>query len=116
MPPSEQHYFTDEIVLTDDDLRRLEERFGPAVRLMGSWNSDGVFGFCSIPMAAITTAADVIQDPEFADSVRQLRRIPHPAPLFIDLFGSAVVDQVLAATQGRFPVGRVRSPRNAAVA
>ena len=30
----------EEIVVTEDDLRRLETRFGSAVRLMGSWNSD----------------------------------------------------------------------------
>jgi hypothetical protein len=34
----------DAIVLTDDELQRLETRFGPVVRQMGPWNSDGVFG------------------------------------------------------------------------
>jgi len=31
----------EEIVVAEDDLRRLEKRFGPEVRLMGAWNSDG---------------------------------------------------------------------------
>jgi hypothetical protein len=29
------------IFLTDDELKRLETRFGPVVRQMGPWNSDG---------------------------------------------------------------------------
>jgi hypothetical protein len=39
------------IVLTDDELKRLETPFGPVVRHMGPWNSDGVFGYASVPIA-----------------------------------------------------------------
>ena len=41
------------IVLTDDDLKRLETRFGPIVRKMGPWNSDGIFGYESVPLVAV---------------------------------------------------------------
>src|ERR1035441_968201 len=46
------------IVLGDDDLRRLETRFGPVVRQMGPWNSDGVFGYCSVPISAVEEAIE----------------------------------------------------------
>ena len=36
------------IILTDDDLNRHEKRFGPDLRHMGPWTSDGVFGYCSV--------------------------------------------------------------------
>jgi len=42
---------------------RLETRFGPVVRQMGPWNSDGVFGYESIPLVAVEKAAETIADP-----------------------------------------------------
>ena len=42
-----------EIILTDDDLKRLEKRFGPAVRHMGSWNSDGTFSYLAVPITTV---------------------------------------------------------------
>ena len=54
----------EEIVVTEDDLRRLEKRFGSAVRLMGSWNSDGTFGYASVPLSAVRRAAEDLVNPD----------------------------------------------------
>ncbi len=51
------------IFLTDDELKRLETRFGPAVRQMGPWNSDGVFGYASVSIAAVEKAAETLRIP-----------------------------------------------------
>jgi hypothetical protein len=54
----------EEIVVTEDDLRRLEKRFGSAVRLMGSWNSDGTFFYASVPLSAVRRAAENLVNPD----------------------------------------------------
>ena len=46
------------IDIPDDDLKRLERRFGPDVRHMGAWNSDGVFGYSSVSLGAVEAAAE----------------------------------------------------------
>ena len=46
------------LVIPEDDLKRLERRFGPDVRRMGPWNSDGVFGYTSISLGAVESAAE----------------------------------------------------------
>jgi len=51
------------IYLTDDELKRLEARFGPLVRQMGPWNSDGVFGYASVPIVAVEKAAGTLANP-----------------------------------------------------
>jgi hypothetical protein len=51
------------IVLPDDVLRHLEKRFGPEVRQMGSWNSDGTFGYSSVSMVAVEKAAKALENP-----------------------------------------------------
>ena len=51
------------IVLTDEELKRLEARFGPVVRQMGPWNSDGAFGYASVPIAAVEKAAETLKNP-----------------------------------------------------
>ena len=45
------------IDIPDDDLKRLERRFGPDVRHMGPWNSDGVFGYASVSLGVVESAA-----------------------------------------------------------
>ena len=45
------------IIVPDDDLKNLEKRFGPGVRNMGPWNSDGVFSYSSIPIVVVEEAA-----------------------------------------------------------
>src|SRR5579883_1016933 len=51
------------IILTDDELKDLEKRFGQVVRQMGSWNSDGLFGYESVPMLAVERAAEAVGSP-----------------------------------------------------
>jgi hypothetical protein len=60
------------IVLTDDELKLLEKRFGLRVRQMGPWNSDGTFGYSSIPIAAVEKAAETLQNPDL--TVAETRR------------------------------------------
>jgi hypothetical protein len=94
-----------EIVLTDDDLRHLEERFGPGVRHMGSWNSDGIFGYCSVPIAAVEKAAESLNDPALTDSLQTLKAVPNRATRFIEILqesGAALIEQTVAAYQERF--------------
>ena len=62
----------EEIVVTEDDLRRLEKRFGSAVRLMGSWNSDGTFGYASVPLSAVRRAAEDLVNPDVIATLARL--------------------------------------------
>jgi len=50
------------IVVGEDDIRRVEKRFESAVRLMGSSNSDGTFGYASVPLCAVRRAAEDLVD------------------------------------------------------
>ena len=56
------------IVLTDDELRVIEKRFGPEVRQMGPWNSDGTFGYSSVSVIAVEKAAEELEDPNLTSS------------------------------------------------
>ena len=87
------------IVLTDDDLKRLETRFGPVVRQMGPWNSDGVFGYESVPMAAVEWAAEALENPNLLAALPRLRT-PEPTQTFIELldnFDSVLVERIVSA-------------------
>jgi hypothetical protein len=87
------------IILTDDELKRLEARFGPVVRRMGPWNSDGVFGYASIPLAAVEKAAETLANPDLLTALPRLRT-PEPAKKFIELledFGSVLVEKIVGA-------------------
>lgn len=88
------------IVIPDDDLKLLERRFGPGVRQMGSWNSDGVFSYSSIPIAALERAAESLDDPTVAEAFSRLKETPERTKPFIELlqsFGPVLVDQIVAA-------------------
>ena len=61
------------IVLTDDELIVLEKRFGPRVRQMGPWNSDGTFGYSSIPIAAVEKAAESLENPDLMVALSRLK-------------------------------------------
>ena len=76
------------IIVPYDDLKRLEKRHGPAVWQMGSWNSDGVFSYSSIPMAAVMMAAVNADDPSFMEAVIHLEKSPEQAGGFIELLQS----------------------------
>jgi hypothetical protein len=87
------------IVLTDDELKRLETRFGPLVRQMGPWNSDGVFGYASVPIAALEKAAETLANPNLLTALPRLRT-PEGTKTFIELLenlGSALVERIVGA-------------------
>jgi len=87
------------IFLTDDDLKRLETRFGPVVRQMGPWNSDGIFGYESVPMVAVERAAESLENPNLLAQLPRLRT-PERTKTFIELlngFGSVLVERIVSA-------------------
>ena len=87
------------IVLTDEELKRLEARFGPAVRQMGPWNSDGVFGYASVPIVAVEKAAETLDNPNLLVALPRLRT-PERTKTFIELlehFGSVLVERIVEA-------------------
>jgi hypothetical protein len=93
------------IVLTDDELKRLEKRFGPAVRRMGPWNSDGVFGYESVPIVAVERATEALQNPDLIVALPRLKRTPEQTKPFIELletFGHALVEKIVAANRECF--------------
>jgi hypothetical protein len=93
------------IVLTDDELKRLETRFGPVARQMGPWNSDGVFGYAGVPIVALEKAAEALENPDLAAAIPRLRT-PTRTKTFIELLedsGSVLVERIVAA-YGEFPL------------
>jgi hypothetical protein len=84
----------------DDDLKLLEKRFGPGVRCMGPWNSDGVFGYSSVPLFAVERAAESLDDPTVTQALSRLKEAPEWTPPFVELlqaFGLALVEKIVAA-------------------
>ena len=61
------------IILTDDELKRLETRFGPFVRQMGPWSSDGIFGYASVPIVAVEKAAETLSNSHLLTALPRLR-------------------------------------------
>lgn len=87
------------IFLTGDELRRLETRFEPVVRQMGPWNSDGVFGYASIPLVAVPKAAETLANPNPLTALPRLRT-PEHTKTFIELLddcGSVLVERIVDA-------------------
>ena len=78
----------EEIVVTDDDLRRLEKRFGSAVRLMGSWNSDGTFGYISVPLSAVRRAAEELVSPDAIADLSRPKHMPERTTAFLELLSA----------------------------
>jgi hypothetical protein len=100
------------IVIPEDELQRLERRFGPDVRRMGSWNSDGVFGYASIPLGAVESAAEAAGRPGLPEAVSRLKDAREPVAAFLDLveaFGPELIVRIKAAyfaTSPAPPFGR----------
>lgn len=87
------------IFVTDEELKRLETRFGPVVRQMGPWNSDGVFGYASVPIVAVEKAAEALANPHLLTALPRLRT-PERTKTFIELledFGSVLVERIVGA-------------------
>jgi hypothetical protein len=60
------------VILPGEEVERLAERFGSAVRSMGWWNKGGD-GSLEIPMANITEAARVLDNRVLREAVEQLK-------------------------------------------
>jgi hypothetical protein len=87
------------IVLTDDELKVLETRFGPVVRQMGPWNSDGIFGYQSVPIVAVEKAAETIENTNLPTALPRLRT-PEGTKVFVELldsFGPTLVERIVDA-------------------
>ena len=87
------------IFLTDDELKRLEARFGPVVRQMGPWNSDGIFGYESVPLAAVEKAAEALANPNLLTALPRLRT-PEGTKTFVELLegcGPVLVERIVDA-------------------
>jgi hypothetical protein len=55
-----------ELILSNDVLNGLLERFGPKVRQVGTWHSDGVFAYSSIPVSIVRKAQHILPRSCFA--------------------------------------------------
>ena len=87
------------IFLADDELKRLETRFGPVVRQMGPWSSDGVFGYASVPLVAVEKAVETLANPDLLTALRRLHA-PERTKTFIELLedsGSVLVERIVDA-------------------
>jgi hypothetical protein len=92
------------IIVPDDDLKNLEKRFGPCVRNMGPWNSDGVFSYSSVPIVAVEEAAESMNDPMVAEAVMRLKQASERTKPFIELVQSsdpAFIEKIAAAYRER---------------
>ena len=88
------------IDIPDDDLKRLERRFGPDVRHMGAWNSDGVFGYSSVSLGAVEAAAEGACQHGLLEAVSRLRSAREPVAAFLGLvetFGPELIARIKAA-------------------
>ncbi len=104
-----------DIVLADEHLRQLEKQFGPAVRYMGPWNSDGTFGYCTVQIATLEKVANTIQDPTLSQRLQQLKGTPDSSTRFIELlhnYGAVLIAEIVAAHHQRFHISWARSAAN----
>jgi hypothetical protein len=94
------------IAVPEDELQRLERRFGPDVRRMGPWNSDGVFGYASISLGAVESAAESAGRPGLPEAVSRLKDAREPVAAFLDLvetFGPDLIVRIKAAYVAALP-------------
>jgi hypothetical protein len=90
------------ILLTGDELKRFETRFGPVGRKMGSWNSDGIFGYASVSIIAAEKAAEAFANPVLLTALPRLRTSEGTrtcVELLEDL-GPALVERIVDASRG----------------
>ncbi len=67
---------------------------------MGTWHSDGVFGFCAVPVSLLEKAAKTIEDPTLAGAVQSLKRRDDRTQPFIEMmrvYGPALVQKIAAS-------------------
>ena len=66
---------------------------------MGPWNSDGVFGYASVPIVAVEKAAETLENPNLLVALPRLRATEQ-TKTFIELledFGSVLVERIVGA-------------------
>jgi hypothetical protein len=87
------------IFLTDDELKRLETRFGPVVRQMGPWNSDGIFGYASVSIMAVEKAAETLANPKLLTALPSLRTAEKTKTLveLLEEFGPSLAERIVDA-------------------
>ena len=88
------------IILSDSELKLLEERLGPAVRLMGPWSSDGIFGYTSVPLCIVEFVAKTLNDPFVWDAVSRLKTSHDRTKVFVELMrasGPTLLDGIVSA-------------------
>src|SRR5690349_21467915 len=86
------------IILPDEELTQLERSCGADVRLMGPWNSDGVFGFSTVSMSVVEKAAAATCDPVLAGVIHDLKLSPERTKAFVEIvktLGPAFVQRVV---------------------
>jgi len=99
------------IIVPDDQLRRLEKQFGPEVWRMGSWNSDGVFGYCAVSVDEVETAAS--GDPALREALCGLQTSPDLSRAFLEMlesFGFPLIEKIVATHRECTPSARPISP------
>lgn len=67
---------------------------------MGSWNSDGVFAYSSVPIVAVEEASKSMNNPNVVDAVTRLKQAPERTKPFLDLvqsFGPDIIEKIAAA-------------------
>ena len=78
---------------------------------MGPWNSDGTFGYSSVPIFAVERAAEVLQLPDLTLAIPRLKTAPERTQPFIKLletFGGALIEKIVAAyNKGKRPANTV---------
>jgi hypothetical protein len=86
------------IVITDEELKHLEEHFGPDVRQMGPWHSDGVFGYSAVAISTLEQAAQGVGDATLTDALKRLKSNPERIEPFIEIvetFGPDFVEKIV---------------------
>jgi hypothetical protein len=97
-----------EIVIPEDDMRRLEKQFGPLVRQIGAWNSDGVFSYTTIPVVVLEQAAETLGDATLSISVAHLTESVMYTRNFVQLvenFGPILIDTLAVSYRTYLQLG-----------
>jgi len=89
-----------DIALSMDAVNQLEKRFGQQVRYLGQWNTDGVFAYVSIPIAALDKAAAEVNDPALTEAVSDLKSDTDRATAMVEMierFGPDLIGRMVSA-------------------
>ena len=67
---------------------------------MGSWNSDGTFGYASVPLSAVRRAAEDLMNPDVIATLSRPKHLPERTTTFLELsntFGFPLIAAIVAA-------------------